>query len=239
MQVKAYIKIQNAVGEQVVVQQLPFAHRAQLTGDLLGQRLQVAQFQRGDGRQRLRAVGGLLTALQFLRRLRRGRQRLRVHARCRLIQACAFILRAALCQMGVRLQNHRHAVGVVHKQVPRQAFQHALPFGQPRLQRRQRGFQPQRPKGVFSIQPQIHRAQHHRQPARVRAGVVFAQRKFHAVQGRAHGFGVKALLRQTAQRVQNQGFHRVRVLGVDPFQPYRKKRLAQTRIQAAAGQIFA
>jgi len=67
VEVKAQVEVDNAIGEQIVVEQLPLAQRQMLNRDAPDVPVEVGQRQGGDGRQRLRRVGRLLDAAQLLR----------------------------------------------------------------------------------------------------------------------------------------------------------------------------
>ncbi|MBV6505662.1 MAG: hypothetical protein ILNGONEN_01226 [Syntrophorhabdaceae bacterium] len=125
----------------------------------------------------------------------------------------------------------------IFEQVPaNQIFKET--FLHTRFDRLERSFKGERLERIAVIQPTGQRAQHQRQPARKRAGVVLAQTKLNGVQRRLDGLRIDAVVRQFLERVENQRLDFFGIGDGNALQTGGKIHLAQFAFQAA-GDILA
>ena len=136
-------------------------------------------------------------------------------------------------QLGVRLQDDRHAVGVVQQVAANEAAQGGRVVGQRRLERRQRGLESQRGQRVAAVEPGAEGAQQQPQPARRAAGVVLAQLELGRVDHGGNHRRINAVGGQLRQRIQDERFHLLGVAHSHALQPGREGHLPRVGAEAA------
>jgi len=238
VEVKAQVEVDDAVGEQIVVEQLPLAQRQMLNRDAPDVPVEVGQRQGGDGRQRLRRVGRLLDAAQFLRVGDHGLEVGLAHGGAGCGQT-GLLRRLALgAGAWVRDQGDRRAVRVI-QQVAGDQLLKVTPGGDAGLDPLQRRLEGQRVQRIAAVQPDGQHADHQRQPAREAAGVSLPQLEFDRVHGSLDHLRIDAVAGQGGQRVHDQGLDLIHIGGVDALETSREVHLALVGADAAIGQVFA
>ena len=100
-----------------------------------------------------------------------------------------------------------------------QLLEHALAGSELRLDPGERALETQRRQRILVVEPGAERAEHQRDAARERAGIVLAQRELGRVHRRLDGLGIDPLAAQLLERLDDQRLDLVAVLVADALEP--------------------
>ena len=169
VQVEADVHVDDAVGEEVVVQNARALEVTRLGGDGFGRLVEIGQDEGGDRRQGLGGVGGFLQRFEPGGAFDDGVQVVRQHRRARLGQLLAFRLFLALREGGVGFEHEDGVVWVVQQVRLDEALEVARLCGQRLFDRRERRFEGDGREWIAVVQPGGERAQQDHQTAGERA----------------------------------------------------------------------
>ena len=243
-QVKAEIQVGDAVGGQIVEEQIAAREGAQFRGDgpVLGG--QVGHGQARNGLERFGRVGLGLEALELGRVVDDRLDGLRRQGLLGSLEPVGLGLGLGPGQLLVGLQEHGGAVRVVQEKPGQQFLEDLVAVFQPRLDVGQRFLEGQQGQGialVFAVivEPGGQGLEHERQAARIGAGVVLAQGELHGVDGRLDVAGVDAVLYQFLDGVEDDRLHLDGVGRVHALESHGEEHLAHVGFQAHARQVVA
>ena len=239
MQVKTDIEIDDAVGEEVVIEHAGVGEACHLAWDELVCTRKVGERERRDCGQRLRRVGLLLYTPERVRGFDHSLEIPRGHAGAHRLEPRPFLLCLAFCQIPVGLEDQYGAVAVVDEVALKQPLEIALAARNLCLDGGQRPLEGERRQWIVPVQPGSQRPQHEHDAARKRAGIVLAQTELDCVEGGIDGQWIDALIGQRADGVGHQALDLVGVDRIDALQADRDHRLPQLIVETTASKRLA
>jgi len=239
-QVEAEVEINDAVGEQVVIQdgRAVIRRSVHLDGDRLVLLVEVVQLQ---GRNRRQSFGGIGCQLHLPERVRLADDALKVvgaHLRAGLLQPGALVRFHLLAHLRVGRQDDGGAMRVVEKVLPDQAGKDVFAAAQAIFDGLERPFEGEPRERIATIQPRLQCCRHEDDAAWEAAEVALAQAEFDGVDRSLDLVRVEAALGKVVQCVEYQSLQLVGVGGIHALQADREGGLAQLVVVAAAGEIL-
>src|SRR5215469_12193567 len=171
MQVEADIKVDDAIGWELVVEHPGLGKARQLARDDLVFPRQVRQRERRDRGERLRPIRLLLHALELPGRLDDSLEIKRRHAAARRLEPRTFFLRLAFRLVTIGLQQQPAAMAVVDEVVLEQPLEIMISTRDLGLESRERTVEGESRYRIESVEPRSQGAQHERDSAWKCAGV--------------------------------------------------------------------
>ncbi len=196
---KPRVEIDDAVGEEIVVEDLAVAQRQHLDRNRVDLLVQIRQLQRWQCRQQFGRIGRLLQTLERCGVVDDGLQFGLVHQRPRSVETRTLLVLQSPVVVRVRLHHHGGAMGVVEQIGANQRLEIGRIVGQPLLDRGQRRFEGQRGQRILIVEPGRQRAHHQQQATRIGAGVVLAQAELDGVERGFDHLRLEALVGQVGQ----------------------------------------
>ena len=237
-QVEAQVHVQDAVGEEVVIEQRAVGHVADGDGNRLVRAVEVGQLERREARQVLGRVGALLACLERGRVGDDGLNLFRRHGRFGRVELFPLFGCQPVVMRRVRFGHHGQAMRVVEQVGADEATQEAGVFGQAALDHGQRQLVAQRLERVAAVVPILQGAHVEAQPTREGTGVILAQAELNGIERRFDHVRIDAVGRKLFQRFDDQRLDFGRVAAGDPLHGHAEGGLAHVAAQPAAD-IFA
>ena len=237
MQVEGEVEIDDAIGEEVVIENAGVAELHGLDRDQLVAGRHVGELQRRNGGERLGRIRRFLHALEhagFLGdRCEIGCGHRRPHTR----EPLRLLFRFPLALLAIRPQQQGDAVAIADEMAPEQVLEIA-PGGDARLDGGERCLEGERRQRIAIAHPGGQCPEHERDAARERVGVALAQAELDGVERGRDGRRIDAVSGELADRVVDQALDLVGIGGIDALEADRERRLAQNLCQAGLGQTF-